>query len=88
MINVSFCCSNLPYICLNLEGNGKKNGIEKKKNKGRREAKVAEAGEAKERGVKRGRGRPGGVFQGKERERERLVRVMGVKREDSRERMR
>ena len=29
MINVSFCCSNLPYICLSLEENEKKNGIER-----------------------------------------------------------
>ena len=76
MVNVSFCCSNLSYICLSLEENEKKNGIERRRREGEDEAGEAKGGGEGEEEAPMGSSKK----RKRERERGRLGRVMGVKR--------
>ena len=43
MVNVSFCCSNLPYICLSLEENKRKMELKEGRRRGEGEEEAGEA---------------------------------------------
>ena len=69
MENVSFYCWNLPYICLSLEENGEKNGIERRRREGEeeQEKRRSKGGEEEEQEKRRSKG---GEEEEKEKEKE------------------